>query len=593
MPFQLFKKKSPKATVTPPSAPTVDLFHTPPTTPNPIIHPLAKRLVKLAPRSGQGDFPRRKANSQSLPYDPRILEPEPNHEPWVGMTLEQALEADSSTVPGSLLPVDKSRIAPWTVEPVRGSQEQKGNATTKLNIQNLWPFVHQPSLVRVQPATPTRLHSLAPTRPPPPPPPPTPAPVYLLIGKQSLTSAYLTPRLFRINAGTLSRSKILTAHIQNPQNVLATRPTTGDGNNTYIHLPDLDPEAFELYLDYLDQNAISSKWRDGTQNEHSDYSWMQYWALVNAHILATTLGDAEFSEYVLDLLETRLTAGQCADVKTIKHVFASKGASDSLKRFLVNLNIDAGAQHFRDQDTSQYPSPYILMALEIALDRISNSEEATDTSACAYPVHREDNDLSKSKPGKEKSQREIKLDRIKEATTEDIRQAADIAHRNGVKGIDWAARQTAQPVKVANRTSWVGFRRLDQMWPSRKSSQAHTSFENGIAATTELAGPEQHSSENDADTDWTALLYGLDAMAEDAEAVDEEAISQGVFASFSMTHSTSADDDSAKCDEREVVDEIKNHAESSKLADYDGNGLDVRFRCPGAYPESIPETDTV
>ena len=55
------------------------------------------------------------------------------------------------------------------------------------------------------------------------------------------------------------------------------------------------------------------------------------WPLVNAHILAMTIEDAKFADFIIDVLAEKLDLKQCAGKTTIKHVFSAQGVGFKLK----------------------------------------------------------------------------------------------------------------------------------------------------------------------------------------------------------------------------------------------------------------------
>jgi hypothetical protein len=94
------------------------------------------------------------------------------------------------------------------------------------------------------------------------------------------------------------------------------------------------------------------------------WRWAALWPLINAHILASTLGDEGFGEYILSLLRENVVKRQTASIETITQVFGAIDVSEDLKRFLVEEAIDSGVKNFTSDMIAKYPSAFIGMALE-------------------------------------------------------------------------------------------------------------------------------------------------------------------------------------------------------------------------------------
>lgn len=198
--------------------------------------------------------------------------------------------------------------------------------------------------------------------------------VRFLVGKQDPTSRYLTPQLFVLPTSSLVQSKLLSNY--------AAYSEKANGSNSLIRLEDLDPSAFLLYVEYLSTGEFVFEREEEEQgcNTENSWSWPACWPLINAHIMATTLGDDQFADYVMGVLTEKLDRRQFADIETIQRVFTTVDGSDELKCLIVDHAVLGGARNFGRGPLELYPSSFIYMALQKTVERLSSTKDTSDRS---------------------------------------------------------------------------------------------------------------------------------------------------------------------------------------------------------------------
>jgi hypothetical protein len=252
--------------------------------------------------------------------------------------------------------------------------------------------------------------------------------VSFLIGRQDPTSRFLVPQLFQISPKLLRQSRVLRkyqrhAHIEG----------LGSHNNM-ISLPNLDPYAFELYLEWVCMRTIVFPKRPGMSGCDSDqWTWQALWPLLNAHILATTLEDSEFQEYTLRLLHEKLLPNQPVDTETIRHVFMTPNISEELKIFLVDHAVGEGAENFRRNMLMKYPTAFVMMAVERSVEELDEWKRFVKPEE--YMQFKK---FKKQLSGDTLVSLQEELKQRK--TNYHSGEGKAVAETNGVKTIDWAAR---------------------------------------------------------------------------------------------------------------------------------------------------------
>lgn len=176
--------------------------------------------------------------------------------------------------------------------------------------------------------------------------------VTLLVGKQDLRSRYLTPQLFHVPASAIQHAVNLSKYYAESQAAVRS--------NNIIRLPDLDPNAFELYCEYISTRSIAFPRRIGLEDWGlKRRPWICCWPLINAHIFATTVGDPRFGRYVLGLLIDKLALREAPDPDTITHVFTARDAGKDLKAFVVRQTLADGLTCFGSEQISRYPATFL------------------------------------------------------------------------------------------------------------------------------------------------------------------------------------------------------------------------------------------
>jgi hypothetical protein len=316
-------------------------------------------------------------------------------------------------------PNELAKIAPWLAEPELGlvpnSQEfHKTEQSTAL--------------------PPTKSKNKGTTEPDPV--------VKLLVGKQDPHSQYFTPRLFILRSSALKDTRILSEyHRHNPGDVTASSP---------IKLPDLDPNAFDLYCEYVRTGKIKLSKRFGMDtNTAKRWSWTSCWPLLNAHILSTAICDHKFGKYLLSLLNVMLAHNQAADLDTMRHLFTMPGVSQELKNFVIDAIISNSRDNFSPQQLSSYPDSFVYVALHRAARMLKLGSSPDE---CHTEGHI---DVRSVKCIRDSLQGAV--------TTKESTNARKEAERDGIDCIDWANRvqghlRLAQqsPTEDANVSGQVG-----------------------------------------------------------------------------------------------------------------------------------------
>lgn len=245
--------------------------------------------------------------------------------------------------------------------------------------------------------------------------------ITLLVGKQDHHSRYLTRQVFRVPTSVLQHSKRLSKY-----------EIYGGTSSTLIKMPDLDPDAFKMYYEYICTGAIIfPKGAAMGGQSTTAWNWVGCWPLINAHILSTKLQDPKFGDYVLNFLNERLEWRDRVDVETVQHVFTKIGVGEQLKTFIVEAALCGGVSNFETRQLELYPFSFIRMALERAayklqiLNSSNNPENAgpgTDAAA------------------KAEAMRLMKERLIAAATTRDSQQARADSESHSVRTVDWMYR---------------------------------------------------------------------------------------------------------------------------------------------------------
>ncbi|KAF1844496.1 uncharacterized protein K460DRAFT_429162 [Cucurbitaria berberidis CBS 394.84] len=204
----------------------------------------------------------------------------------------------------------------------------------------------------------------------------------LLLGRQDPSSRYFTRRLVRIPDSDNGAPSISSSLF----------PGRASENVSPLQLIDYDPHAFELYKIWSHTGTLPTHCREiwyTLSDRNQKHTWRSCWLLMNAVILGSTIGEPDFTDRVMDLLEERVGNGVCADKDTIAHIFTERDDDipEVLKRFVVDRCIAAGFESFNDLDKPNLPSSFINLALETALRRLSHAGQVSLVPGCEYHTH--------------------------------------------------------------------------------------------------------------------------------------------------------------------------------------------------------------
>lgn len=252
----------------------------------------------------------------------------------------------------------------------------------------------------------------------------------LLCGQQNTSSRYFTKTCFRVPAFA----------------VPDTPSSSEEEVNSLLQLPELDPNAFRLYLIWLQTGKVLSGYHGAIESSLANlrqYSWQVCWPLMNAHILGYNIKAVDFADQVMDFLRERLSNKTFADVETIKHIFSKddKDMSNLLKHFVVDQCIDAGAEGLTSLELSSLPLAFAHLMVERSLRRLSiatsASKEAMTDNGCEYHLHDTPDACYKKniRPSEARKKRWLELGR--ETARKEAEEVVTNAILNGVKTVDW------------------------------------------------------------------------------------------------------------------------------------------------------------
>lgn len=317
-----------------------------------------------------------------------------------------------------------SAVAPWVVEaepgpsmrPRKSRVQRKPNHPMKPDIASLRSSSH--------PANPL---------------------VTLLVGRHDPNARYLIPQLFQIPVSSLCKAGFFAKYKPWEQH--------GVQDSTLIRLADLDPNAFELYYEYICTGTIVFPRRIGMGGHGTmKWSWQGCWPLINASILATTLEDPKFSDYIFSLLKEKLQRGQLADLETIKHVFTTPDIDVRLKHFVLDEAIDSGFANFEINRLAGYPTFFLKIALRRMMKRLSEANLPNVTLGSEVSAPRARNNANELLDPNITAIKEIKDQLRGIITTRDNTEARGWAQANGVETTDWAERRAATSIKAESAT---------------------------------------------------------------------------------------------------------------------------------------------
>ncbi|KAF2464596.1 uncharacterized protein BDR25DRAFT_319117 [Lindgomyces ingoldianus] len=258
------------------------------------------------------------------------------------------------------------------------------------------------------------------------------------VGKNTPGSRFITQCCFHIWGFLLRDSKVLSKYLN--------RCCENKDHVPNIILPDLDPQSFEIYLEWLSKGKITfprycgdprDRWmRRGNRN----CSWTEVVPLLNAHILGTTIEDSAFADFIMDNLGKKLLPRRMPSYNTIQHVFTSTDVSEQLKRFVIDRSLEAGLADLRTEQTAIFPPNFLAMAWRKDMEMMFEEDrDSNDGSGCKYHVHG-----SEAECYRPRYERELKYRMEREAITKNQKKAVEAAERDGVLAEDWAASRFAK-----------------------------------------------------------------------------------------------------------------------------------------------------
>lgn len=304
-----------------------------------------------------------------------------------------------------------SYIAPWTLhEPLVPFAKTKTRSSPSSS-----PKIKTSPTLSPIPELKEHMHSAN----PPSPETQQPETIRLLVGSQTNTTPYITRRLFEIPKTTLYKSCLYTYIIQQ-QSPKRHGADAKPIPSSLIRLEYLDPDAFELYIDYICTGTFVYPKGNSSSNppppanlseifrSTHDLSWAAAWPLLNAHVLATTIGDSSFATIVMQLLRRKIDRKEKVDIETIQHSFRvgatgeeARPAYNELKMFLVDEAIRGGMKNFEARRMGLYPMEFIHLALQRTVSRLEiTSVRHNERAASRKDVKRKDKDEARKEKHK-------------------------------------------------------------------------------------------------------------------------------------------------------------------------------------------------
>ena len=188
--------------------------------------------------------------------------------------------------------------------------------------------------------------------------------ITLLLGYHTPYCRYLLPRAFSIPVKLLRRSRTLCEY--------ADKALEGNLDLDLVRLPDIDPETFEMWYEYVMWHRITLPRCKGLAGfSDKGWTWQACWPLINAYIMSTIIEDDVFGQYVWRLLKTNHERGQILDVETVRHIFLSSSEPiEELVDLIINDAIDSGSISFENHLTVRLPTSFIELTLDRVEDRI-------------------------------------------------------------------------------------------------------------------------------------------------------------------------------------------------------------------------------
>lgn len=171
-----------------------------------------------------------------------------------------------------------------------------------------------------------------------------------------------------------------------------------EGQSKIIRLPEVEPEAFDIYLQYLYTGEVVAtddelpEHRDGSREAQAQVVRL-HWILIETYLLADMLLDTKSKNAIMDaFIEILKDTKRLPDLDTITDVFRKTTDTSPMRRLLVDfvafrVDLDTfkgiGARH----------SPEFLVEVSLRLmrykDDVNRRTDPIDTPSCRYHEHDE------------------------------------------------------------------------------------------------------------------------------------------------------------------------------------------------------------
>ncbi|KAF1917840.1 hypothetical protein BDU57DRAFT_178396 [Ampelomyces quisqualis] len=108
-----------------------------------------------------------------------------------------------------------------------------------------------------------------------------------------------------------------------------------DPRQTQFSLPNIDSMGFRMYMEWLRTGHVEVH---ALTHESSSKGLLlrDCFDLFFAHMAGSQLGEPDFQDYIIDTMARLLDVSQTPDLKVLEVVFLEKGASNTLKQFVVD-----------------------------------------------------------------------------------------------------------------------------------------------------------------------------------------------------------------------------------------------------------------
>jgi hypothetical protein len=180
---------------------------------------------------------------------------------------------------------------------------------------------------------------------------------FVLSGRRTL-SEHLPGEEVHVPFSVVQRSSHL-------RSLLILKPALPNQRNTTISLPDIDPAGFRLYVEWLRSGRI-------TYTVDKPQFLRDCIDLIFAHIVGSKLEEVAFQDYIIDKVAACLDPSQTPDLKVLEIVLLEKGASNVLKRFIVDR---------------MFALEKRMLGMIRGFVELVNGEEQEGGEGCEYHVH--------------------------------------------------------------------------------------------------------------------------------------------------------------------------------------------------------------